>query len=72
MFMLACSEGGAAIERALRELDRSYFATLYRGGMRCESPTPMGFNCHFDVQVASANIGASMYNNVPMAYFYVD
>jgi hypothetical protein len=38
----------------------------------CESPTPMGFNCHFDVQVASANLGASMYNNIPMAYFYVD
>jgi hypothetical protein len=38
----------------------------------CEAPTPMGFNCHFDVQVASANIGASMYNNIPMAYFYVD
>jgi len=38
----------------------------------CESPTPMGFNCHFDVQVASANIGASMYNNIPMAFFYFD
>lgn len=38
----------------------------------CENPTPMGFNCHFEVQVASANIGASMYNNIPMAFFYVD
>ncbi len=38
----------------------------------CENPTPMGFNCHFDVQVASANIGASMYNNISMAFFYVD
>jgi RNA polymerase sigma factor (sigma-70 family) len=34
MFMLACREGGAGIERALHELDRSYFATLYRDGMR--------------------------------------
>jgi len=25
----------------------------------------MGYNCHFEVQVASANIGASMYNNIP-------
>jgi hypothetical protein len=38
----------------------------------CETPTPMGFNCHFDVQVASANIGASMYNNISMAFFYYD
>jgi hypothetical protein len=38
----------------------------------CENPTPMGYNCHFDVQVASANIGASMYNNISMAFFYVD
>jgi RNA polymerase sigma factor (sigma-70 family) len=34
VFMLACREGGPAIERALRELDRSYFAVLYRDGMR--------------------------------------
>jgi RNA polymerase sigma-70 factor (ECF subfamily) len=33
-FMLACREGGTAIERALRELDRSYFAMLYRDGLR--------------------------------------
>jgi RNA polymerase sigma-70 factor (ECF subfamily) len=32
--MLACREGGAAIERALRELDRAFFAVLYRDGMR--------------------------------------
>ncbi|MEO7207139.1 MAG: hypothetical protein ABI145_10180 [Steroidobacteraceae bacterium] len=38
----------------------------------CDNPTPMGYNCRFDVQVASANIGASMYNNIPMALFYVD
>jgi len=38
----------------------------------CEAPTAMGFNCHFDVQVASANLGASMYNNIPMAFFYYD
>jgi RNA polymerase sigma-70 factor (ECF subfamily) len=34
LFMRACSEGGAAIDRALRELDRSFFASLYRDGMR--------------------------------------
>ncbi|HEY5103332.1 MAG TPA: hypothetical protein VII70_11165 [Steroidobacteraceae bacterium] len=38
----------------------------------CDNPTPMGYNCRFEVQVASANIGASMYNNIPMAFFYVD
>ena len=32
--MRACGEGGAAIERALRELDRSFFAVLYKGGLR--------------------------------------
>ena len=25
----------------------------------CDNPTPMGYNCRFEVQVASANIGAS-------------
>ena len=34
LFMRACREGGAAIERALRELDRSFFAILYQGGLR--------------------------------------
>jgi hypothetical protein len=38
----------------------------------CDNPTPMGYNCRFDIQVASANIGASMYNNIPMGVFYVD
>lgn len=38
----------------------------------CENPTPMGYNCHFDWQVASANIGASMYNNISSAFFYKD
>jgi hypothetical protein len=38
----------------------------------CDNPTPMGYNCRFDVQVASANLGASMYNNVPQGLFYVD
>lgn len=32
--MRACREGGPAIERALRELDRSFFALLYRDGLR--------------------------------------
>jgi len=32
--MRACREGGAAIERALRELDRNFFAVLYRDGLR--------------------------------------
>jgi RNA polymerase sigma factor (sigma-70 family) len=34
MFMRACREGGAAIEHALRDLDRSYFVLLYRDGLR--------------------------------------
>jgi hypothetical protein len=36
----------------------------------CDPPTAQGFRCTFDVQVASANIGASMYNNVPFGFFY--
>jgi hypothetical protein len=38
----------------------------------CQNPTPQGYNCSFDVQVASANIGASMYNNISNAFFYQD
>lgn len=38
----------------------------------CDKPTPQGYNCTFDVQVASANLGASMYNNIPGAFFYKD
>jgi hypothetical protein len=38
----------------------------------CDNPTPKGYNCSFDVKVASANIGASMYNNIPGAWFYQD
>lgn len=34
LFMRACREGGAAIESALRELDRRFFAVLYRDGLR--------------------------------------
>lgn len=34
LFMRACREGGTAIERALRELDRTFFALLYRDGLR--------------------------------------
>lgn len=32
--MRACREGGAAIEQALRDLDRSFFAVLYRDSLR--------------------------------------
>jgi RNA polymerase sigma-70 factor (ECF subfamily) len=32
--MRACREGGAAIEEALRELDRAFFAILHRDGVR--------------------------------------
>ena len=38
----------------------------------CEEPTPKGYSCSFDWQVASANIGASMYNNISNAFFYKD
>ena len=34
LFMRACREGGAAIEQALRQLDRAFFAILYRDGIR--------------------------------------
>ena len=33
-FMHACREGGGAIEQALRELDRAFFAILFRDGLR--------------------------------------
>lgn len=33
-FQRACREGGAAIERTLRELDRAYFEKLYREAVR--------------------------------------
>jgi RNA polymerase sigma factor (sigma-70 family) len=33
-FMSACRDGGVAIERALRQLDRSYFSILYRESLR--------------------------------------
>jgi RNA polymerase sigma-70 factor, ECF subfamily len=33
-FMRACREGGAAIEKALRALDRSFFAPLYARSLR--------------------------------------
>ena len=36
----------------------------------CDKPTPQGTNCTFNVTVASANIGASMYNNIPQGVFY--
>ena len=32
--MRACREGGVAIERALRQLDRSYFGALFRESLR--------------------------------------
>jgi hypothetical protein len=38
----------------------------------CDKPTPQGFKCTFDVKVASRNIGASMYNNIPFGEFYKD
>ena len=38
----------------------------------CDNPTPSGYSCGFDVQVASSNIGDSMYNNISMAIFYKD
>jgi hypothetical protein len=38
----------------------------------CDNPTPQGFKCTFTVKVASRNIGASMYNNIPFGEFYKD
>lgn len=34
-FMRACREGGAAIEKALRALDRAFFVPLYARSLRC-------------------------------------
>lgn len=38
----------------------------------CDPPTAQGFKCTFDVKVASKNLGASMYNNIPFGEFYKD
>lgn len=38
----------------------------------CDKPTPQGFRCTFEVKVASRNLGASMYNNIPFGEFYKD
>jgi hypothetical protein len=38
----------------------------------CDNPSPLGYNCLFDIKVASTNIGASVYNNMPGAWFYQD
>ncbi len=43
--------------------------TFFKKGA-CDKPTPQGFNCTFTVKVASTNIGASMYMNIPFAVFY--
>jgi len=45
--------------------------TFFKKGA-CDNPTPQGYNCTFTVTVASTNIGASMYNNVPSGVFYKD
>ena len=45
--------------------------TFFKKGA-CDNPTPQGYECSFTVNVASSNIGASMYNNVPQGFFYVD
>lgn len=38
----------------------------------CGAHTHQGFRCTFDVKVASPNLGASMYNNIPFGVFYKD
>ena len=38
----------------------------------CNKPNEQGVHCTFQVMVASANIGASIYNNIVMADFYMD
>jgi hypothetical protein len=38
----------------------------------CDKPTGQGYHCTFDVQVASANLAAGFYNDIPGANFYKD
>jgi hypothetical protein len=38
----------------------------------CDKPTPQGYNCTFQVQVASSNLAAGFYNDIPGAVFYKD
>ena len=82
----ACG-GGAGSEPSESEMrDAALYAINHPPGMTnsdpitikffkkegCEKPTPRGFECHFDWQVASANLGASMYNNISSSIFYKD
>jgi hypothetical protein len=45
--------------------------TFFKKGA-CDDPTKQGYDCTFTVTVASSNIGASMYNNIPKGVFYKD
>jgi hypothetical protein len=38
----------------------------------CDPPTAQGYRCTFTLKVASRNIGASVYNNIPFGFFYKD
>jgi hypothetical protein len=38
----------------------------------CDAPTGQGYHCTFDVQVASANLAAGFYNDIPGGNFYKD
>ena len=38
----------------------------------CDKPTPQGFNCTFNVEVASSDSMAGFYANLPGANFYKD
>jgi hypothetical protein len=38
----------------------------------CDKPTPQGFNCTFNVEVASTDIGLGWYNNLQAGVFYKD
>ena len=87
VFMLfGCSGAGGAEPSESQMREAALFAINHPPGVTnsdpitikffkkeaCDTPTPQGYNCRFDWQVASANIGASMYNNISSAFFYKD
>lgn len=87
VFMLfGCSGAGGAEPSESQMREAALFAINHPPGVTnsdpitikffkkeaCDTPTPQGYNCRFDWQVASANIGASMYNNISSSFFYKD
>jgi hypothetical protein len=76
-FVLAGCGGGGAEPSEAQMKDAMLDAMNHPPGIKVSEPVKItffkkGYDCTFTVTVASANIGASMYNNVPRGVFYKD